>query len=65
MANNSPDFLTPGETLIRVCPATKRVVLAIYQGDNEVLDLHNPEVDQDVQDAINFVKQHSTTINNI
>lgn len=62
MDRNSPEHLIKGDTIIRICPCTKSAVLAIYQGNDQVLDLHNPELEQDTQEAINFIKHNSKPI---
>ena len=51
--------LTKDEIIIRVCPATKKVVLSLYIGNDDTLDLHNDSVDDDIKEVLNFVKKYS------
>ena len=50
--------LLQGERIIRICPTTKQVVLCEYEGNDNVLDLHNETIAEDIQDVINFLKPY-------
>lgn len=45
------------EVIVRICPITKKPTLAIYYGNDDVLDLHNETIDQDFEDVMKFIKQ--------
>lgn len=45
------------EVIVRICPITKKPTLAIYYGNDDVLDLHNETIDQDLEDVMKFIKQ--------
>lgn len=45
------------EIIVRICPITKKPTLAIYYGNDNVLDLHNETIEQDFEDVIKFIEQ--------
>ena len=45
------------EVIVRICPITKKPTLAIYYGNDDVLDLHNETIEQDLEDVMKFIKQ--------
>lgn len=50
--------LVSGEIIIRICPSTRKVVLAQYEGDDEVLCLHNDTIQEDVEEVMKFIKNY-------
>ena len=51
--------LVSGELIIRVCPITRKVVLAQLLSEAEIIDLHNDTVASDISEVNNFIKQFS------
>lgn len=49
------ELLQEGECFVRICPHTKKPVVAMYEGDNKVLDLHNPTIEQDLEEVFIFL----------
>lgn len=49
------ELLQEGERFVRICPHTKKPVVAMYEGNNEVLCLHNPTVEQDLEEVLIFL----------
>lgn len=47
-----------GDLIVRVCPATKKVVLCEYEGNGRVLDLHNDTIEEDVKEVMNFLNPY-------
>lgn len=41
--------LAKKEVIVRICPVTKKPVLAVCFEDGEVLDLHNDTVEEDIK----------------
>ena len=51
--------LIPGELIIRVCPVTRKVVLAQVLSETEIIDLHNDTIKQDISEVNNYLKHFS------
>lgn len=51
------ETLSKGEIIIRICPSTGQPVLAQYEGNNKVLDLHNTSVEEDLQEVLKFLNR--------
>lgn len=50
--------LSKGEIVIRVCPTTKRVVLAQYCGNDDVVCLHNDTIEEDVRKVLDYISNY-------
>lgn len=50
--------LVNGEIIIRICPFTEKVVLAVYEGNDEVLCLHNDTIQEDIDEVMKFIKKY-------
>lgn len=50
--------LVNGEIIIRICPFTEKVVLAQYEGNDEVLCLHNDTIQEDIDEVMKFIKKY-------
>lgn len=49
------ELLQENERFVRICPHTKKPVVAMHVGNNEVLCLHNPTVEQDLEEVFIFL----------
>lgn len=49
--------LAKKEVIVRICPVTKKPVLAVCFEDGEVLDLHNDTVEEDVKKVNEYLKK--------
>lgn len=49
--------LAKEEVIVRICPVTKKPVLAICLEDGEVLDLHNDTVEEDVKKVNEYLEK--------
>ena len=50
--------LINGEIIIRICPITRKPVLARYEGNDEVLDLHNDTLEEDINEVMDFLQPY-------
>jgi hypothetical protein len=52
--------LIKGEIIIRICPITRKAVLAQYEGNDNVLCLHNDTTEQDTKEVMKFLQPFLT-----
>ncbi len=57
MGNNT-EHLQINEIIIRICPITKKVVLAQYLGGNEIIDLHSNTIQEDIKEVLKHIKPY-------
>ena len=50
--------LIRGEIIIRICPITRKAVLAQYEGSDNVLCLHNDTTEQDTEEVMKFLQPY-------